>query len=59
MLFDDRAMLELGRSEQWQDALEKLTGQRTIDAGAIKSYFKPLLDWLDEQQRKFNYPIGW
>lgn len=52
-------MLELGRSRPWQDALEVLTGQRFIDASAIKSYFEPLEKWLDEQQTRIKYPVGW
>ncbi|XP_031551164.1 angiotensin-converting enzyme-like [Actinia tenebrosa] len=54
-----RAMLEMGRSKPWQDALEVLTGQRFIDASAIKSYFQPLENWLDKQQAKIKYPVGW
>jgi peptidyl-dipeptidase A len=51
------AMLSLGASEPWQDALEKLTGSRDIDAGAILEYFQPLKEWLDEQNR--GQPCGW
>ncbi len=42
-------MLALGRSRPWQDALEKLTGTRQMDASAIIEYFQPLMQWLDEQ----------
>jgi peptidyl-dipeptidase A len=44
-------MLELGASEPWPDALEKLTGSRQLDAGALLEYFEPLSQWLDEQNR--------
>jgi peptidyl-dipeptidase A len=47
-----RAMLELGASRPWPDALEALTGQRTMDAGAMAEYFAPLKAWLDEQNAK-------
>ena len=47
-----RAMLELGASRPWPDALEALTGQRTMDAGAMAEYFAPLKTWLDEQNAK-------
>jgi peptidyl-dipeptidase A len=44
-----RAMLAMGQSRPWPDALEALTGQRQIDASAMVEYFQPLKDWLDEQ----------
>ena len=51
------AMLEMGASRPWQDALETLTGQRTMDARAILDYFAPLQKWLDEQNK--GTPVGW
>ncbi len=52
-----REMLELGRSKPWQDALEKLAGQRQMDASALVEYFQPLIQWLDEQNR--GRECGW
>jgi peptidyl-dipeptidase A len=52
-----RAMLELGASRPWQDALQALTGERRMDASAIRDYFAPLQNWLDEQNR--GKPAGW
>jgi len=51
------AMLALGASRPWPDALETLTGQRQMDATAILDYFAPLKTWLDEQNR--GKPVGW
>jgi peptidyl-dipeptidase A len=45
------AMLEMGVSRPWQDAMEAMTGQRQLDASAIIDYFAPLKDWLDEQNQ--------
>jgi peptidyl-dipeptidase A len=50
-------MLSLGRSRPWQDALEKLTGTRQMDATAIIDYFQPLMGWLEEQNR--GRQCGW
>jgi peptidyl-dipeptidase A len=50
-------MLSLGASEPWQDALEKLTGSRKIDAAALTEYFQPLTGWLKEQNR--GQRCGW
>jgi peptidyl-dipeptidase A len=51
------AMLEMGQSRPWQEALEKLAGTRQMDASAIRDYFAPLQKWLDEQNR--GKPVGW
>jgi peptidyl-dipeptidase A len=52
-----KAMLEMGASRPWQDALEALTGQRQMDASAMADYFAPLKAWLDQQNK--GKPIGW
>ena len=51
------AMLRMGLSRPWPDALEALTGQRQMDATAIRDYFAPLEKWLDEQNK--GKPVGW
>ena len=51
------AMLEMGASRPWQDALEKISGTREMDATAIRDYFAPLQKWLDEQNK--GKPVGW
>jgi peptidyl-dipeptidase A len=51
------AMLEMGQSRPWQDALEKIAGTRQMDASAIRDYFAPLQKWLDEQNQ--GKPVGW
>ncbi len=45
------AMLELGRSKPWPEALKAMTGTDKADASAIIEYFQPLLDWLKEQNK--------
>ena len=52
-----KAMLELGASKSWPDALEALTGERQMDAHAMADYFAPLKTWLDEQNQ--GRPVGW
>jgi len=46
-----RAMLEMGQSRPWPEALEALTGEKELDATAILDYFAPLSKWLDERNR--------
>jgi peptidyl-dipeptidase A len=45
------AMLELGRSKPWPEALKAMTGTDKADASAIIEYFQPLMDWLKEQNK--------
>ena len=51
------AMLMMGQSKPWPDALEALTGSKQMDATAILDYFAPLSKWLDEQLA--GKPVGW
>ncbi len=51
------AMLEMGASKPWPDALETFTGQRQADATAILEYFSPLKAWLDTQNE--GRSCGW
>ena len=52
-----RAMLELGASQPWPDALEVIAGTREMDATAILDYFAPLAAWLEEQNA--GRACGW
>lgn len=51
------AMLEMGRSRPWPEALEAFTGSREISGAAMLEYFKPLMDWLEEQNQ--GQTEGW
>jgi peptidyl-dipeptidase A len=51
------AMLSMGLSKPWPDALDALTGARQMDATAIIDYFEPLSKWLDQQLA--GKPVGW
>jgi len=52
-----RAMLSLGQSQEWQVALEALTGTRTLSGKSMLNYYKPLKDWLDVQNASRS--CGW
>jgi peptidyl-dipeptidase A len=52
-----KAMLAMGASKPWPDALEALTGQRQMDATAMLDYFAPLHAWLKEQNK--GQQCGW
>jgi len=52
-----QAMMEMGLSRPWIDALKALTGEDKMDATAILNYYKPLHDWLKKQNQ--GRKCGW
>jgi peptidyl-dipeptidase A len=51
------AMLALGASKPWPDALEAFTGERQMNGTAMVEYFAPLKTWLDQQNK--GEKAGW
>jgi peptidyl-dipeptidase A len=52
-----KAMLALGASKPWPEAMELLTGTREMDGAALLEYFGPLKTYLDEQNA--GRTCGW
>jgi peptidyl-dipeptidase A len=52
-----QSTLAMGMSRPWPEALEALTGERTMEADAVLDYFAPLGDWLEEQNE--GRVCGW
>ena len=51
------AMLEMGASKPWPDALQAFTGSREMSGKSMIAYFKPLMTWLQEQNK--GRGCGW
>jgi peptidyl-dipeptidase A len=51
------AMLEVGASRPWPETLERVCGEREMDATALREYFRPLEEWLRE--RAGGAAVGW
>jgi peptidyl-dipeptidase A len=51
------AMLAMGQSKPWPDALQVMTGSRQMSGKALVEYFAPLKAWLDQQNK--GKPTGW
>lgn len=51
------AMLAMGQSRPWPEALKAMTGEDRADASAMVEYFQPLLEWLKQQNR--GETVGW
>ena len=52
-----QAMMAMGASRPWPDAMEALTGQRRADTGPLLAYYAPLREWLREQNA--GRACGW
>jgi peptidyl-dipeptidase A len=51
------AMMAMGQSRPWPDAMEALTGQRRADARPLLEYYAPLREWLRKQNA--GKQCGW
>jgi peptidyl-dipeptidase A len=51
------AMLEMGASRPWPEALAAFTGSKEIDGKAMLAYFAPLMTWLKTQNK--GQQCGW
>jgi peptidyl-dipeptidase A len=51
------AMMEMGASRPWPEAMQAFTGQSQGDASAVAEYFKPLNVWLTKQNK--GEKCGW
>ncbi|KAK7873703.1 hypothetical protein R5R35_013235 [Gryllus longicercus] len=54
-----KAMLRLGNSRPWPEALEAVTGSRHMDASGLLDYFRPLKQWLEEENQRNGENVGW
>uniref|UniRef100_H2YVV0 Angiotensin-converting enzyme n=1 Tax=Ciona savignyi TaxID=51511 RepID=H2YVV0_CIOSA len=53
------AMLQLGSSVKWEDALEQITGSREMTSSSLVTYFQPLLTFLKTENAKNGDVVGW
>ena len=51
------AMMSMGASQPWPEAMKALSGESKADAGALIEYFAPLQAWLKEQNK--GQKCGW
>ncbi|HEY4118558.1 MAG TPA: M2 family metallopeptidase [Byssovorax sp.] len=52
-----QAMLKMGASRPWPEAMKAISGEDKADAGALLEYFAPLAAWLEEQNK--GETCGW
>ncbi|KAG8234713.1 hypothetical protein J437_LFUL014330 [Ladona fulva] len=54
-------MMALGASRPWHEAIQVLTDGREdkLSASALRDYFRPLEEWLRQENLRTQEPIGW
>lgn len=52
-------MLKVGASKHWSETLKAVTGSEVMDAFALREYFRPLEEWLIQDNKKHGEFIGW
>ncbi|XP_048222837.1 angiotensin-converting enzyme-like protein Ace3 [Perognathus longimembris pacificus] len=52
-------VLKLGSSKPWPLVLKKLTGKSKVSAEPLMTYFKPLLNWLVNENVQKGEVLGW
>lgn len=51
--------MKLGNSKPWPEVMKAITGNTSMSAEPLLEYFKPLIDWLDEQNKNNGETLGW
>lgn len=54
-----RDMMRLGSSVPWTEALYAATGETKLNGSHIREYFRPLEDWLRNENLRTNEFVGW
>lgn len=51
--------MEKGSSQPWQETLQQATGESRITGSAMREYFRPLEDWLRNENLRTQEFVGW
>lgn len=51
--------MEKGASQPWQEILQEVTGEGRLDGTALREFFRPLEEWLRQENLRNNEIIGW
>ncbi|KAF7273323.1 hypothetical protein GWI33_013966 [Rhynchophorus ferrugineus] len=51
--------MEKGASQSWKDVLFQATGESRLDGSALREYFRPLEDWLSNENLRTGEFVGW
>lgn len=51
--------MEKGAEQPWQEVLQDVIGENRLDGSALREYFRPLEDWLRNENLRNNEFVGW
>lgn len=51
--------MERGASQPWQQVLQEVIGEGRLDGTALREYFRPLEEWLRNENLRTNEYVGW
>lgn len=52
-------VMKMGFSKPWPEAMTLITGQPKMSVQPLMEYFQPLIDWLEEENKKNGDVLGW
>ncbi|XP_063906730.1 angiotensin-converting enzyme [Zophobas morio] len=52
-------LMEKGSSLSWKEVLYQATGETRLDGSAMREYFRPLEDWLRNENLRTQEFVGW
>lgn len=51
--------MEKGASQPWQEVLQEVIGEGRLDGTALREYFRPLEEWLRQENLRNQEFVGW
>lgn len=51
--------MEKGASQPWQEILQEVIGEGRLDGTALREFFRPLEEWLRQENLRNNEFVGW
>lgn len=54
-----REVMRVGSSRPWQEVLKEAIGTDALDVQPLLSYFQPISQWLQEENRRNGEVLGW
>lgn len=51
--------MEKGSSQPWQEVLQEVIGEGRLDGSALREYFRPLEEWLRNENLRNQEYVGW
>ncbi|XP_061518111.1 angiotensin-converting enzyme [Anopheles gambiae] len=54
-----KKLMERGTSQPWQQVLQEVIGEGRLDGSALREFFRPLEEWLRNENLRNNEYVGW